>query len=96
MIILTFMYTYTAGDFDGSRVEILIPHHATGRYEINIPIPVKDDDIHEPTEYFLLVLDAQQSPATDLIRFTRGRQCIRVKITPDRDGKLCFIRWSLS
>ena len=72
-------------------MEVLIPYYATdaiGRYEVEIPISVVDDDIHEPTEYFLLVLDAHQSPATDLIRFTRGRQCIRVKITTDKDGKI--------
>ena len=60
---------------------------ASGHYEINIPVSVENDDIQEPTEYFLLVLDAHQSPATDLIRFTRGRQCIRVKITQDQDGE---------
>jgi hypothetical protein len=72
-------------------VKVLIPYYATdatGRYGIDIPVPIIDDDIHEPIEYFLLVLGAHQSPATDLIRFTRGRQCIRVKITTDRDGKL--------
>ena len=81
----------TEGDFDGTQVEVLVPYHATdatGRYEINIPIAVINDDIHEPIEYLLLVLDAHQSPAIDLIRFTRGRQCIRVKITQDQDGKI--------
>ena len=76
-------------------MEVLIPYHATdaiGRYEIDIPIPVIDDGIHEPIEYLLLVLDARQSPAVDLIRFTRGRQCIRVQITPDRDGKFSLLK----
>lgn len=75
-------------------MQVLVPYHATdaiGRYEIDIPVSVVDDDIHEPIEYLLLVLDAHQSPATDLIRFTRGRQCIRIKITQDEDGKLSFI-----
>ena len=74
-------------------MEVPIPYYATdaiGRYEVEIPISVVNDDIHEPTEYFLLVLDAHQSPATDLIRFTRGRRCIRVKITTDNDGKYFY------
>lgn len=93
---LLLIFMNLEGDFDATPIEALVPHDATdaiGRYEISIPVSLINDDIQEPVEYFLLILDAHQSPPTDSIRFTRGRQCIRVKITQDQDGKLQTSYW---
>ena len=72
-------------------METLILSNATeakGRFDFDVSIPLLDDTIREPEEYFLLILDARQSPATDSITFTSGRDCISMDISADEDGEL--------
>ena len=82
------MYDFISeSDFDG-QVETEIQFNATdakGRFDFNVGIGIIDDSIREPEEYFLLFLNANQSPRVDTITFPRNRDCIRVTIAADQD-----------
>ena len=82
-------YSISESDFVG-LVETEIQTNATdakGFFEFNVGIGIRDDSIREPDEYFLLFLDARQSPPVDDITFTSNRDCISVTIEADQDRK---------
>ena len=57
-------------------------------FELTVDIPVHDDNVQEPAEYFLAVLatkrngDSKYTVDTD-----SNRQCSRIDIDEDNDGK---------
>ena len=68
-------------------MDIQIPSDAQRRYEFTVNIGLVDDTIRELEEYFLLFLNASQSPPTDTIEYNSNRDCIRISIE-DQDCEL--------
>ena len=57
-------------------------------FELTVDIPLHDDNIQEPAEYFLAVLATRQPGDNKYtIDTNSGRQCSRIDIDEDRDGK---------
>jgi hypothetical protein len=83
-----------ASDFNGQLQEGIIPSDAIVQgqgYKLTVNIGLIDDNIREPEEYFLLFLNASQSPLTDTIEYASGRDCLRVSIRADQDGELLIL-----
>ena len=60
-------------------------------YTFSININIIDDPIRELNdEYFLLFLNASQSPPTDEITYDNSRGCLRVIIENDQDSELLY------
>ena len=58
-------------------------------YVFSINISLIDDTVREPDEYFLLFLNASQSPPVDTIAYPdSSRRCMRVTIQADQDREL--------
>ena len=67
-----------------------IPSDALGpgqSYKFIVDIGLVDDTIRESEEYFLLFLNASQSPPVDTIEYDSVRDCIRISIE-DQDCEL--------
>ena len=81
----------TDTDFNGTDpIEIAVldsDHDASlGRYEFTVDITIINDDIQEPEEYFLVVLEIQNSD-TEKIQIDPNKQCSKIRIKEDKDGK---------
>ena len=60
-------------------------------YTFSININIIDDPIRELNdEYFLLFLNASQSPPADEITYDSSRGCLRVIIENDQDSELLY------
>ena len=60
-------------------------------YTFSININIIDDAIRELNdEYFLLFLNASQSPPADEITYDSSRGCLRVIIENDQDSELLY------
>ena len=57
-----------------------------GRYEFTVNIEIINDNIQEPEEYFLVVLEIQNSD-TEKIQIDPNKQCSKIRIKEDKDGK---------
>ena len=71
-----------------------VPSAATSQgqdYTFSININIIDDHIRELNdEYFLLFLNASQSPPVDEITYDSSRGCLRVIIENDQDSELLY------
>ena len=71
-----------------------IPSDALGpgqSYKFTVDISLIDDTIRELEEYFLLFLNASQSPPVDTIEYDSNRDCIRISIIEDQDCEFNII-----
>ena len=67
-------------------------HIMQNTFDFEVNITLEDDTIQEPEEYFLLVLDVQQSDASkDKITVDAERRCLRVHIAQSLEGELSLI-----
>lgn len=94
MLFTPVLCVISASDFSGQQLEKEVPSNATGLGQsytltVNIGDRLIDDTIREPEEYFLLFLNASQSPPVDTITYPdKSRRCIRVIIHADQDCEL--------
>jgi hypothetical protein len=79
----------SVSDFSGQQQVKEVPRDATSQgqdYTFTININLIDDAIRElNNEYFLLFLNASQSPPADEITYDSSRGCLRVIIEKDQD-----------
>lgn len=79
-------------DFNTNPVKTTVGPHNAKHFDFEVNITLEDDTIQEPEEYFLLVLDVQQSDASkDKITVDAERRCLRVHIAQSLEGELSLI-----
>ena len=80
----------TDKDFNTKPIEmaVLDSDHDTslGRHDFTVSIEINNDDTQEPEEYFLVVLEIQNSDA-EKIQIDPNKQCSKIRIKEDKDGK---------
>ena len=80
----------TDEDFSPDPIEIAVleSDHDTslGRYEFTVNIAINNDGIQEPEEYFLVVLDVQNSDPEKL-QVDPNKRCSKIRIREDKSGK---------
>ena len=67
-----------------------IPTHTESSvYEFTMDIAIYDDDIQEPQEYFLVVLDVRDSDpgSQGKLEVDPNKRCLKIRIKEDRSGK---------
>ena len=83
------MALYAVNDFSALPEEMSVNRQLSSRiYELTVDIPLHDDNVQEPAEYFLAVLATKQPGESKYIVDTdSNRQCSRIDIDEDNDGK---------
>jgi hypothetical protein len=56
-------------------------------YEFMVDIAINNDNIQEPEEYFLVVLDVKDFDAEKRLEIDSSKQCARIRIKKDNSGK---------